>query len=566
MDREFIEKVRQSVDIVDVIGRYVNLKKTGKQYRGLCPFHKEKTPSFYVNPEKGVYHCFGCGASGNVFRFLMEMEKMTFTEAVLELAKEAGIPIPEKVSGKGEQERPLQALEFAAEFYHKMLFSQKGKNALNYLKNRGLRVEVIGLFRLGYAPPEGNALVKAALEKGFTEQELIEAGLASEREGFVFDQFRNRVMFPIRNIGGTIVGFGGRTLSKDVEPKYLNSPDTPYFKKGELLFGLHEVKNNLRAKNVAVIVEGYMDFLMLYEVGLRYAVAPLGTALTEMQANILRRYAKRVFLLYDGDEAGLKAARRSIPILLGAGIIPRVALLPKDEDPASMVQNGKIEMLRKVLREAKDVVEFLLLDERSRSSDPSVLSDFINESLEVLSNTSDEVYLDLLLRMFCEKTGLSFDVARSKVNALKEKALSQSRLPKRRQQQDVSRLISGEFRSVAWGFLMPEAREVLLQLRTDDFEHEDAKLLFQSLVDGQGVDELMAQASDSVRNKFARILTTVKKEHLENEKILENIRIFVNKKLAKRVRKQLALAKGNDEVNNILINYEKLVRKEGTAL
>ncbi len=554
MDREFIEKVRESVDIVDVISDYVELKKTGKQYRGLCPFHKEKTPSFYVDPDKGVYHCFGCGASGNVFRFLMDIEKITFSEAVMQLAKRAGIEPPKK-AGKKALARPLKLVELAAEFFHKNLFMPEGRRALQYLKKRGIRIETATYFKLGYALPDGRSFLKYAAQNGFSEQEVVEAGLATKREDRIFDTFRDRLMFPIRSVGGTVIAFGGRALSDSAMPKYLNSPDTPFFKKGETLYGLYEVKGSIREKNVAIIVEGYMDYLMMYQTGLKYAVAPLGTALTEQQARVIGRYAKRIYLLYDGDEAGRKAARRALPILLAAGLRPRVSLLPEGEDPASLILQGKRQVVIDALRNGLDTVDFLL-EQKKGLDDPDKMVELIAEILQVLANAGDQLYQALLLKKLSEKTGLSVATLKGRMQIFRAVTPRKSRT----MFSGKGKLVSGEFRVVLWGFRDDRARRLVFELDENCFEDEAARELFEALKAGKELDELLMEGSDEMRALISKALMEMEDSSLDDEG-LEFIERFVRDKKSNRVAKELM--KSQEDIDEKLRRLIEL-KKEGS--
>ncbi len=554
MNREFIERVREAVDIVDVISDYVELKKTGKQYRGLCPFHKEKTPSFYVDPEKGVYHCFGCGASGNVFRFLMDIEKITFHEAVLQLAKRAGIE-PPKEGKKGELSRPLRLVQLAADFYHKNLFLPEGKRALAYLRKRGIRIDTATYFKLGYALPDGRSFLKHAVANGFSEDEVVEAGLATKRENRIFDTFRDRLMFPIRSVGGTVIAFGGRALSDSSGPKYLNSPDTPFFKKGETLYGLYEVKGHLREKNVAIIVEGYMDFLMLYQGGLRYAVAPLGTALTEQQALVIGRYAKRVFLLYDGDEAGRKAAKRALPILLAAGLQPKVAFLPEGEDPASLLAGGRRDVVIDALRSAMDTVDFFFPTEVRDIGDTGEMAETLNEALLTLASASDELYQEILLRKLSERTGLDMSVLKGKIRTNRKEGTSKRKV----YFFEKYRIASGEFRNVLWGFKNEKVRDLILQLDEDCFEDQMARELFNALKEGKILDDLLSEGSKEMRSLISNALIGMDSIHLD-EGDFAIIEKFVREKLSKRVAKELA---NSDKVDEKLRRLMEL-KKEGS--
>ncbi|MDQ7794101.1 MAG: DNA primase [bacterium] len=337
--REVIEEVRSRTDIVQVISPYVNLRRTGKNYLGLCPFHTEKTPSFTVNPEKGIFYCFGCQAGGSVFNFLMLRENLSFPEALRLLAERAGITIPEKPRTPEEErraqerERVHEALELAATFYHHSLLKTKeGGVARGYLDRRGVGAGSTALFRLGYAPAGWSSLLDVLRRRGFNLDDLEKAGLVVARDARHYDRFRDRLVFPITSPWGRVVGFGARALG-DEEPKYLNSPETPVFSKGRLLYGLHLAREEIRSRGQAVLVEGYMDVIACRQAGLGHAVASLGTAFTREQARLLLQLCSDAVLAYDADAAGTTATLRGLGLLREVGCTVRVALLPEGRDP-----------------------------------------------------------------------------------------------------------------------------------------------------------------------------------------------------------------------------------------
>ncbi len=335
--RDFIDTLLARVDIVDVIDRRVPLKKAGQNYQACCPFHSEKTPSFTVSPTKQFYHCFGCGAHGTALGFLMEYEHMSFPDAVGALAQDVGLPVPES----GEPDRPKpppalwDALEQAAQFYKKQL--KQTPRAINYLKKRGLTGAIAARYGIGYAP-DGSPLKQVFSD--YTADALAASGLVIDNEGRRYDRFRDRIMFPIRNIKGQIVGFGGRILDQG-EPKYLNSPETPLFHKGSELYGLFEARAAIKAAGRAIVVEGYMDVVALAQHGVEFAVAALGTATTPIHARTLLRHTDRLIFAFDGDNAGRKAAWRALENSLEAlqdGKEVRFLFLPEGEDPDSYIR------------------------------------------------------------------------------------------------------------------------------------------------------------------------------------------------------------------------------------
>jgi DNA primase len=355
---EVIEEVRARTDITAFISQYVQLKKTGRNFLGLCPFHSEKTPSFSVAPDKQIFHCFGCGASGNVFSFLMKSEGITFPEAVRVLAGRAGIRLPDvEVSPAAEhrrrkKERLLEALQLAAGFYQDVLaHTEAGNSARRYLEKRGLSPETVRRFGLGFAPDSWSSLKNFLCNKGFTYQELLIAGLLSESEKkTVYDRFRNRVIFPIHSQRGEVIAFGGRVLGEG-SPKYLNSPETPLYDKGRNLYALHLAKEAIRKERQAVVFEGYMDVITAHQAGITHVVATLGTSLTEIQGRLLQSWAEEVLLVYDADAAGLTATWRGLQVLRQAGCLVKVGRLPAGTDPDGFIAGFGGEAFRERILE-----------------------------------------------------------------------------------------------------------------------------------------------------------------------------------------------------------------------
>jgi len=426
---DFIDSLREQTDLVAVINQYVPLKKRGQTWVGLCPFHTEKTPSFTVTPGRGIFKCFGCGKGGDVYSFLMEHQKLTFSQACELLAERAGIPLPKaKVEQQEDsaRKRLFYAHEFARGFYHDTLTgSQDGQPALEYLTGRGLDRELIDEFALGWSGPGRETFKKAALQHGLEEEDLIVAGLLTRAEdsGETFDRFRSRVMFPIRDTRGRTVGFGGRVLD-DSQPKYLNTADTPLFHKGELLFGLDRARGEISRKSSAVIVEGYMDLLSLWQHGVHDVVAPLGTALTAEQARLVGRYAREVFLLYDADAAGLKATFRGGDELLEAGVNVRVATLPRGFDPDDFIRKKGEAAYRELLAAAGDFldrkIEILgqrldldLVSEREKAAD---------KCLETVARCRDELVRNLYLKKTAEFIGVPESVLAERLSRIRSQS------------------------------------------------------------------------------------------------------------------------------------------------
>jgi len=408
---EKIQEIREATDIHEVISQYVSLKKRGKSYLGLCPFHQEKTPSFSVDPVRGFYHCFGCGAGGNVFTFLMQIERRGFPEVLKDLADKAGITLP-RYEDSDDQLKETEALylanQFASEFFHHQLFeTPEGKKTQAYLKRRGFEGEILKTFMIGYAPSQWDGLLKAAGKKGYSEKILLKAGLAIARKdgSGCYDRFRTRLIFPILNVSGRVTGFGGRNLKKEGSPKYLNSPETPIYQKSRLLYGLYQSKNGIRKNDKALLVEGYTDLMQLHKHGFDYGVATSGTALTMDQAKLLARYTKNVTLVYDGDSAGFAAAFRGLDILISAGLRVRIAVLPGGWDPDSLLLKKDRAAMEAVLEDSKSFVDFelALILKDIRAGTPQEKASAAHTLLETISKIPDPLERNLFIKDVSEK-------------------------------------------------------------------------------------------------------------------------------------------------------------------
>ena len=407
---ETLERIRAAIDIVDLVSGHVQLTRKGRNFLGLCPFHTEKTPSFNVNPELQIYRCFGCGAGGNIFKFVQEMDRVSFPEAVSFLARRCGVEIPEGGAARRDgqaADKIYRANEWAARYYHYLLRKDEGRRALDYLHDRGLSDEVIDRFYLGYAPEGGASLLERAGRRGHTPEVLEKAGLAlSSRSGRGhYDRFRDRVMFPIANLSRRSIGFGARALKPGDEPKYLNSPETPVYHKGSVLYGLNWTRKEIVSLDCAIVVEGYMDLLALAQAGIGHVVASSGTALTEQQCRTLGRYARRVVLVFDGDAAGSAAAMNGLEVLIGAGLDAQVVPLPGDDDPDSFVRREGADRFGQLVNEADSVIAFYI----TRLADQIDLSTMagktraIERVVPLIANCGKSVARDLMLRQVAQR-------------------------------------------------------------------------------------------------------------------------------------------------------------------
>ena len=395
-----VEQVSAANDIVEIITQYVPLKRAGRHFKACCPFHQEKSPSFMVQPEKQLYHCFGCGVGGDVISFVMRHENMTFPESLKFLADRAHIMLPERRGTReapGQKEKLYEVCLLAADFYHGMLFKEAGAAARAYLAARKISEEMIREFKLGWAPQEWRGLYDFLKGKGHSEELLKQAALIQQSpKGNYYDTFRGRLMFPIQNLQNKVIAFGGRLIADAEGPKYLNSPETPVFSKRRELFGLNLAKKFIdREWPNLILVEGYMDFLVLYQHGFKNAVATLGTALGEDHVRLMKRFVEEVIVVYDGDKAGEAASLRGLEILLEGGMQVKLVDLPRGEDPDDFLNKRGNEAFSGLLKNAKDLFEYKLkiLLERYPRKDTLGLSKISREMLETFLKIKNTVVL-----------------------------------------------------------------------------------------------------------------------------------------------------------------------------
>jgi DNA primase len=503
-----VEEVRLRADIVDVIGQYVDLKKAGKEFKANCPFHEERTPSFYVVPDKGFYKCFGCGVSGDVFRFLQEKVGMDFVEAVKHVAVRSGVEIREVTRGRDPEEdpkRPLyEVMAFAKGWFRDQLLGDGGASARAYLEGRGIDAETAERFELGFAPDEWRGLRDAAHRLGMPDAQLLEVGLltTSEKTPEPYDKFRNRVIFPIEALRGKTVAFGGRLLGEERkgQPKYLNSPETVLYHKGRMLYGLDKSRHAIRRAESALVVEGYMDLVSIAAFGFEHTVATLGTAMTTEQAQLLKRYTTRVLLLFDSDRAGLKASFRAGDILLAQGMHPSIVTLPAGEDPDTLVQKEGPEALQRFLDDAVDILDRKLgiLDERGYFESIDGRRNAVDRLLPTLRATTDPALRDIYIDQVAERTGVRRATLEEEISRMAERRTSfapERVAPRPRTQPAVDRRpqLGRE-----WSLLRVLARDrerrhelverALMRIGPEDFKDATDRAIFQAFVDDPDLD------------------------------------------------------------------------------
>jgi DNA primase len=561
-----VEEVRARADIVEVVGELVPLKKSGKEYKARCPFHEERTPSFYVVPDKGFYNCFGCGENGDVFSFVMKRLGLDFVEAVKHVAAKAGVEIRETGRGEAEEDphRHLYELNaFARDVFRRSLEDPAGgREARDYLESRGVDAETAERYGLGFAPDDWRALRDAATTHGYDDEDLLEAGLltTSEKAPEPYDRFRNRIIFPIERLDGRVVAFGGRILgSKGRGPKYLNSPETPVYHKGEVLYGLSWAKNAIRREGAAVVVEGYMDLVTLGAAGLDHTVATLGTAMTSEHARLLSRYTRRVHLLFDSDEAGLRATFKAGDILLAAGLRPAVTTLPPGEDPDTLVRKEGGAGLRHHLELGVDLLDrkLQILDEHGYFDDIEKTRAAVDRLLPTLRAAADPTLRDIYVARVSERTGVKRETLEAEVERGRERSRGRSsasgspRTGTRRRRRHGN---SGAGRSLPG--LGPERTLLLLMLKDrswleragerlgpEDFEEPVYRTIFRTLLDHPEMEAAPPEMDPPAATRVEELLS-------DTQEIHHGSRVF--DEVVARIRLQ-ALARTQAEIEERLL-------------
>ncbi|HKK46787.1 MAG TPA: DNA primase [Balneolaceae bacterium] len=439
------EEVRDAADIVEVVEDYVKLKRSGRSWKGLCPFHDEKTPSFHVTPDLGIYKCFGCGESGDVFNFVMEMEGVGFTEALRSLADRYGVSLPEADDEELDEEHHLRegiyhALKYAGVFFYRHLMETKeAQKARDYLHERGYDRKIIKKYGLGYAPDDGDKLYRAAIDSGLNEEYLLEAGLIkpSQRNDGFYDAFRGRLMFPIFNPSGKVIAYAGRVLGKAKKAKYINSPQTKVYNKSEVLYGINFAKNEIRKTNEVILVEGYTDVISLQQYGIDNVVASSGTSLTSQQMKLLHRYGDTITMIYDSDSAGQRAMKRGINIALREGMDVKLLELPEGEDPDSFVRQFGKDSFKEMKQEASE--DFLTYQinkakEEGRWENPAEKKKVISEMLESIAHMPDPVSRETFVQHLNSKAKVGDRALFDELGKIRKRLKDERKKAKRREQ------------------------------------------------------------------------------------------------------------------------------------
>ena len=547
-----IDQVRLSIDIVDVVGDHVALTRRGKSFVGLCPFHDDSTPSLNVSQEKQIYKCFACGAGGNSFTFLRDIENISFIEAVRQLADRAGIALPDAKPADPDQQEVFDQLyranELAVKYFHHLLTQdEKAADAMAYLKNRGISRDIIDAFSLGYAPDQWEGFLQVATRRGFSPQILERAGLVTPRQtgdGF-YDRFRNRITFPIHAATGRPVAFGARALDPDEQAKYINSPETPVYNKSATLYGLWRDRDAIRDAGTALVVEGYMDLIALSQYGIENAVASSGTALTPDHARLLRRYAPKTILIFDGDTAGATAAMRGIGSLFEVGLEVRVVTLPEDHDPDSYVRAHGPDGFSRLTENAAPAIDFLI-EQFAQRDDLSTVDGktrTANALAELIGRITDSARKQYLIKDIAEKIGIDEEILIRIAQTQRRATRPQNGQPEPESYDTRPR---SERELLTYLMQHPEnADSVFNQISPDNFTNgayrQIANLIARNRAQKQSIEaaHLIDQCND---DRLSRILTDLSLEiGIENPNIDVPIQDYIHKFQLKSLESEIEL-------------------------
>ncbi len=518
MKTDIVEQIKDRLDITEFIRQYVpGLKRAGKTYKACCPFHQEKTPSFTCSSEKGLFYCFGCQEGGDIIAFLMKIENLSFREAIEKLADLAGIeyePVQQLSAEEQRRANARKALDFARKYYHKLFFSRAGDHARAYVKSRQLTKETCEHFELGLSPSVG-VLLREAKQAGYSEQDFKDAGLCVQTEHGLREYFRNRLMFPIINQRGDTVGFGGRILGQG-EPKYLNSPETILFSKSNVLYGLNFAGPAIRKADRAVLLEGYMDVIGCHQAGITYTVAPLGTSLTGHHAKLLKRYTQNIIVLFDPDEAGLKAALRGALLLLEEGLFVKVACLPDGLDPDEYIAKYGKESFEKILDNAQDLIAFALQRQLALhpSLTPQAKTQIVTELAQIILIQPDPIVRREWVKYVSESLALEEQLILQRLEQIKRAQNFSGRTHATVQPQaaPVQNTSSAEEELLSWVLKSPQHAVLCSELTEKNFSSAALWQILQTLVkthlahpQATDLTDLTAQALPGQKNEIIKL-------------------------------------------------------------
>ena len=548
------EEVRSRINIADIIGRHVALKAAGQNLKGLCPFHKEKTPSFTVTPAKGIFYCFGCHKGGDVFTFLMEFEGLSFSEALHMLAEEAGVtlapPRSQNTYQSADTENPnenapdlipknemLKINRMAVDFYYSQ--TRTHQQAIEYFLGRGLSREIIKEFRLGYAPQGWSEFLSFANSQGVTQSALVQCGLAiAKQDNKAYDRFRDRIMFPIFDTSKRPIGFGGRGLTADAQPKYLNSPETFLYQKNKTLYGLHEAQYHIKQSKSVIVVEGYMDFLSLFQAGVKNVIATSGTALTDGQARIVQRFTNKIYLVFDGDGAGINAAQRAIFVLAPYNFDMRVLILPNEEDPDSYVkkhgQAGFLALLNNALPFMKFIIEKAIADKNADT--PQGKSQVLDFLIPLAQSMTDPIVRQEFKKQIAAHLNMT-DASTYEYKDFDKFVLLQNK--KAENADDYCGTLEGNFMRLLLSSpsIIAEARQFIRpETFTDQFSNNLYSIIIRCYDENQQLDTLVDRIADPEVKRIVSLLFT---KGAQEENAFEELRHTAIRLQAKYLRRRI---------------------------
>jgi len=567
-----LEEIKSRLDIVDVISEYVPLKKAGQNWKGLCPFHSEKTPSFMVNPSKQIYHCFGCGSGGDIFTFLIKYENLSFKESINILSKKAGIETQKykrPATEEGEKERLVNLHRDACDFYQDNL--KRHTVALSYLKDRGISKDAIKLFSLGYAPERWDGLFSYLQKKGYKVEVLKKAGLVTTGTKGYYDTFRNRIIFPIFDLRGDVIAFGGRVMDTSM-PKYLNSPESPVFYKSKILYGLNVAKEAIKKTGFAIFVEGYLDTITCHINGFPNAVAPLGTAITTGHGNLIKRFAQEVILIFDGDAAGIRAAKNGMGILLESGINVKVIPLPEGEDPDSFLRKHGKGALRNLLEKPLSPVDFLTLQHGEKHH-------IAREALEVISRIPNQILQGHYAKLLSEKLRIEELYIREELKKIKKETLSKGISAKSNAGVAIKSSNSKPLEELYILKLMLQHNGILKKasesLTEDDFDDSTARAIFKHMMsianssrDKIDYNILISKCSEEERSLITELLFRAEFEDPEKtfRDCLRRLKFKRHQKLLYQLQDKIKKAESEKNyslVKTLLEEKQRLIMSKG---
>jgi DNA primase len=553
------EEIRLRADIAAVVGRYVKLKPSGQTLKGLCPFHKEKTPSFHVNPSRGFFHCFGCGKGGDVFKFLQEVESLSFPEALKLLAEETGVTIaPSREAPSTEESSAAPVIskqvmvdihKIAAVFFYGQI--RGNAEAVDYFKSRGLAPETVRDFKLGYAPPGWSSFITYCGKKNISAESLAACGLAIKKEdGSAYDRFRDRVMFSLIDLSNRVIGFAGRGRNKEVTPKYLNSPETPIYRKKEFLYGLNVTRQYIKEEKFVLVVEGYMDFLTLFQAGIRNVVATSGTAMTPEHVRILQRFAPKVMLVFDGDEAGQTAAQRGIFTLAPFDLDVSILVLPPEEDPDSFVKTHGPESFRAQIASARSANDFIierLLAQNDGAKTPRSQKAIIEQLAPLVQSMTNTLAKTRFKKDLAERLGIDEKTTYELLRSMRSGDSNVQRPADTAGDEVYLRTLEGSFLHMllTQPELIREARQYVTPETLTDTISSDIYSLILVVHDEHGnLDGIIDRANDAeVQRLISRMLVTPALEEHIHEELVQKIIHLRAKFLKARIRTNTILLK-----------------------